>query len=46
VHRHPDGERIAVSLAAGHTEEKPNRLTFIFNVFDDYAECAIVEKLD
>jgi len=43
---HPDGERIAVALAAGHTEEKPNRLTFIFNVFDDYAECAIVEKLD
>jgi len=34
---HPDGEPIAVALAAGQTE-KLDQLTFIFNVFDECAE--------
>jgi hypothetical protein len=40
---HPDGERIAVALAAGQTEEKLDQLTFIFNVFDECAESELLE---
>ena len=38
---HPDGDRLAVAAAAGgQTEEKFDKVTFIFNFFDELRRIA------
>jgi hypothetical protein len=37
---HPDGERLAVALPSGQPEEKLDKVTFIFNFFDELRRIA------
>jgi Tol biopolymer transport system component len=41
---HPDGERLAAGLPTGQAEEKLDKVTFIFNFFDELHRIAPVSK--
>ena len=41
---HPDGDRIAAAVPAGQPEEKLDRVTFIFNFFDELRRIAPASK--
>jgi Tol biopolymer transport system component len=41
---HPDGERLAASFPTGQTEEKLDKVTFIFNFSDELCRIAPVAK--
>jgi hypothetical protein len=41
---HPDGERIAAAVATGQAEEKIDKVTFIFNFFDELRRLAPPSK--
>jgi serine/threonine-protein kinase len=41
---HPDGERLAAGLPTGQGEEKLDKVTFIFNFFDELRRIAPVSK--
>jgi serine/threonine-protein kinase len=41
---HPDGNRIAAAVASGQAEEKLDKVTFIFNLFDELRHIAPATK--
>jgi hypothetical protein len=41
---HPDGERIAAAVASGQAEEKFDKVTFVFNFFDELRGIAPATK--
>jgi serine/threonine-protein kinase len=41
---HPDGERLAVAVPSGQPEEKLDKVTFIFNFFDELRRIAPPSK--
>ncbi len=41
---HPDGERLAVAIPSNQVEEKLDKVTFVFNFFDELRRIVPVTK--